>query len=400
MTAAEYEARSEWLIAALRAQDFDAPEFHALQIEIARRWAKDRAARAQAPEVAPVAWIDPEWLERTPDKPYRKPFSPVITYPQREWTPLYAAPVAQQQTTVDAVGAPSVAAARDAALKKRVSEILAAALGGRDNRYRFETSYIRWGLVEKDIHAAIDAAANLPALPPSAGQNISNAVAVPVEVADVCDAIVDAVAAIRDPDFDCPMDLGCPCAAACLEPAECSPISCPTCGIGHIGPAAKELSAKLAVPVEVAAAIERVRAFADNIHSRHPLDVTLRRALDTVCAAASRAPAAAIELTDAQIIDMAVQAADELDATRVHEMRGTDWHATTIFDGDAGLLRFGRLAAVASRAVGPPREPTQAMIRAGACALYGEPNQLGLDAFETALRAALDTAEAAPGAEP
>lgn len=39
---AEYEKRSEWLIETLIARDFDIPEFHALQTEIAARWQHDR----------------------------------------------------------------------------------------------------------------------------------------------------------------------------------------------------------------------------------------------------------------------------------------------------------------------------------------------------------------------
>ena len=45
-------------------------------------------------------------------------------------------------------------------LKARVSEILHEALRGYDQstRYRTEAGYVRWGLVERDIHAAIDEA--------------------------------------------------------------------------------------------------------------------------------------------------------------------------------------------------------------------------------------------------
>jgi len=45
-------------------------------------------------------------------------------------------------------------------LKARVSEILHEALRGYDviQRYRNEAGYVRWGRVEKDIHAAIDEA--------------------------------------------------------------------------------------------------------------------------------------------------------------------------------------------------------------------------------------------------
>lgn len=48
-------------------------------------------------------------------------------------------------------------------------------------------------------------------------------------------------------------------------------------------------------------------------------------------------------LTDDQIMNAAIKAADELDATRVSERRNGAWYATTIFEGDAGLIRFGRL---------------------------------------------------------
>jgi hypothetical protein len=48
--------------------------------------------------------------------------------------------------------------AQDAALKNQVSVILHRALSGKDNEYHVEGGYVRWGLVEKHIHAAIDAA--------------------------------------------------------------------------------------------------------------------------------------------------------------------------------------------------------------------------------------------------
>ena len=47
-------------------------------------------------------------------------------------------------------------------------------------------------------------------------------------------------------------------------------------------------------------------------------------------------------MTDDAILNIAAREADELDATRVHELRDGAWHATTIFDGDAALLRFAR----------------------------------------------------------
>jgi hypothetical protein len=45
-------------------------------------------------------------------------------------------------------------------LKARVSEILHEALRGYNmsKRYRDEAGFVRWGMVEKDIHAAIDEA--------------------------------------------------------------------------------------------------------------------------------------------------------------------------------------------------------------------------------------------------
>jgi hypothetical protein len=49
---AEYEKRSEWLIETLIARDFDVPEFHALQTEIAARWRFDRMRRAGLVEIS------------------------------------------------------------------------------------------------------------------------------------------------------------------------------------------------------------------------------------------------------------------------------------------------------------------------------------------------------------
>lgn len=49
-------------------------------------------------------------------------------------------------------------------IKDRVSQILHEALRGYDQsaRYRTEDGFVRWGLVEKDIIAAVDEAANPP----------------------------------------------------------------------------------------------------------------------------------------------------------------------------------------------------------------------------------------------
>ena len=43
-------------------------------------------------------------------------------------------------------------------LKAEVSRIMREALSGRNQKYRTEDDYIKWGLVEKDIHKAIDTA--------------------------------------------------------------------------------------------------------------------------------------------------------------------------------------------------------------------------------------------------
>lgn len=58
---------------------------------------------------------------------------------------------------------------------------------------------------------------------------------------------------------------------------------------------------------------------------------------------ADNAPSARGKLTDEQIMNAAITAADDLDASRVSEMVTGGWKATTIFEGDTGLLRFGRL---------------------------------------------------------
>lgn len=66
-------------------------------------------------------------------------------------------------------------------------------------------------------------------------------------------------------------------------------------------------------------------------------------------------------LTDEEIMSVAVTAADALDATRVSEFENGKWKATTIFEGDEGLLRFGRLveqAAKARRSEKLPRSPS------------------------------------------
>ena len=54
-------------------------------------------------------------------------------------------------------------------------------------------------------------------------------------------------------------------------------------------------------------------------------------------------------LTDDEIVNAAATAADALDATRFQVMQHNEWHAKTIFDGDAGLIRFGRLVEKAVR---------------------------------------------------
>jgi len=45
-----------------------------------------------------------------------------------------------------------------AVLKEEVSRILQSAINGSEPRYRYEGKYIRWGLVEREIHQAIDTA--------------------------------------------------------------------------------------------------------------------------------------------------------------------------------------------------------------------------------------------------
>ncbi len=41
-------------------------------------------------------------------------------------------------------------------INKDISEILHSALNGSDPRYRYAGQHIRWGLVEKDIHAVVE----------------------------------------------------------------------------------------------------------------------------------------------------------------------------------------------------------------------------------------------------
>jgi len=41
-------------------------------------------------------------------------------------------------------------------LKDDISHIMTDALGGRLKRYRTDDGFVRWGLVQKDIHVAID----------------------------------------------------------------------------------------------------------------------------------------------------------------------------------------------------------------------------------------------------
>ena len=41
-------------------------------------------------------------------------------------------------------------------IKKEVSRVLHVALSGVEKKYRTEDKYIRWGLVEKDIHKIIN----------------------------------------------------------------------------------------------------------------------------------------------------------------------------------------------------------------------------------------------------
>ena len=41
-------------------------------------------------------------------------------------------------------------------IKKDVSKIMMSAVSGSEPKYRNENGYIKWGLVEKDIHAKIE----------------------------------------------------------------------------------------------------------------------------------------------------------------------------------------------------------------------------------------------------
>ena len=57
-------------------------------------------------------------------------------------------------------------------------------------------------------------------------------------------------------------------------------------------------------------------------------------------------------MSDDEIIGMLANAADALDATRVHEMVDGKWLSTTIFTGDAAALRFARMVEKAAHAAG------------------------------------------------
>ena len=91
------------------------------------------ALRALAQPVQPVAWFNSHSGDLMMHDGGRNGWE--------DWTPLYTAPPTGETVT----------------LKKRISEILSAAISGREKRYRLDETYIRWGLVEKEIHAAIDA---------------------------------------------------------------------------------------------------------------------------------------------------------------------------------------------------------------------------------------------------
>jgi hypothetical protein len=45
-------------------------------------------------------------------------------------------------------------------VKQRVSLLMSGAVAGTIPDYRTEDGYIRWGRVERDVHAAIDVLAN------------------------------------------------------------------------------------------------------------------------------------------------------------------------------------------------------------------------------------------------
>lgn len=63
-----------------------------------------------------------------------------------------------------------------------------------------------------------------------------------------------------------------------------------------------------------------------------------------------------VRLTDDELLSAAINTTDELDVTRVSELVAGGWKATTIFDGDAGLLRLARAVEKAVLAKAPPSE--------------------------------------------
>jgi hypothetical protein len=78
--------------------------------------------------------------------------------------------------------------------------------------------------------------------------------------------------------------------------------------------------------------------------------------------------------TDEQIMAIVCRETDTLDCTRVSEMTNDGWKATTIFEGDAALLRCIRAvlaAAALERGVWVPAEPTEEMLQAGYDAALG-----------------------------
>lgn len=50
-------------------------------------------------------------------------------------------------------------------LKDEISRVLISALDGSDESLRYNGNWIRWGLVEKRIHALVDAAFTAPNTP-------------------------------------------------------------------------------------------------------------------------------------------------------------------------------------------------------------------------------------------
>jgi len=60
------------------------------------------------------------------------------------------------ETAGDLSGAVMGSTAIAEAIKKKINEVLRAALSGSDPKYRTNEGFIRWGLVERDMRDAVD----------------------------------------------------------------------------------------------------------------------------------------------------------------------------------------------------------------------------------------------------